>query len=231
MKKYLIGLGWFSVSLFSQANIVINGTRVIYPEKNKNITVQLQNSGNQPALVQAWLDNGDIDSTPETASVPFFLSPPVTKVNGSAGQQLRITKTGAALPADRESIFYLNVLDIPPVSESMQQQNTLQLAIKTRIKLFYRPQALRENVATSLDNLSLKAEGKGLTLANDSPYFITVANITQGADKPLLTDSLMLTPFSSQYVPVRKPLSKNAPYSVMYIDDLGVYRTKAVSVK
>lgn len=77
------------------ANIVVNGTRVIYPEKNNETVVQLINNGNDPALVQSWIDDGDIDSTPETANVPFLLSPPVVKVSGNAGQQLRIKKLPA----------------------------------------------------------------------------------------------------------------------------------------
>ncbi|MGL4675162.1 MAG: fimbria/pilus periplasmic chaperone, partial [Wohlfahrtiimonas sp.] len=92
------------------ANIVVNGTRVIYPASNKETIVQLINNGNDPALVQSWIDDGDINSTPETANVPFLLSPPVIKVSGNAGQQLRIKKLPSSLPTDRESIFYLNVL-------------------------------------------------------------------------------------------------------------------------
>ena len=68
------------------ANIVINGTRVLYPENNKEVIVQLINTGDAPALVQSWIDDGDINSTPETANVPFLLSPPVVKVSEHNGQ-------------------------------------------------------------------------------------------------------------------------------------------------
>ena len=43
------------------------------------------------------------------------------------------------LPADRESMFYFNVREIPPKSN---KSNTLQIALQTRIKLFWRPKAL-----------------------------------------------------------------------------------------
>lgn len=39
--------------------VYIYGTRVIYPEQKKEITVQLMNEGNRSALVQSWIDNGD----------------------------------------------------------------------------------------------------------------------------------------------------------------------------
>lgn len=56
------------------ANIVINGTRVLYPENNKEVIVQLINTGDAPALVQSSIDDGDINSTPETANVPFVIA-------------------------------------------------------------------------------------------------------------------------------------------------------------
>lgn len=46
------------------------------------------------------------------------------------------------LPQDRESLFYFNLREIPPKSS---KPNTLQLALQTRIKLFYRPAPLAVN--------------------------------------------------------------------------------------
>ena len=43
-----------------------------------------------------------------------FLLPPVARITGNSGQQLRIKKLANKLPANKESLFYLNVLDIPP---------------------------------------------------------------------------------------------------------------------
>ncbi|WP_223346554.1 fimbria/pilus periplasmic chaperone, partial [Escherichia coli] len=42
---------------------------------------------------------------------------------------------------DRESLFYYNVREIPPKSG---KANTLQIALQTRIKLFWRPKALEK---------------------------------------------------------------------------------------
>lgn len=78
---------------FSYANVVITGTRVIYPADQKSISVQLTNVGNEPSLVQSWLDKGNISSNPNTESVPFIIAPPVTRVEANAGQTLRINFT------------------------------------------------------------------------------------------------------------------------------------------
>ncbi|WP_250862581.1 fimbria/pilus periplasmic chaperone, partial [Caballeronia sp. INML3] len=51
---------------------------------------------------------------------------------------------GEPLPADKESIFYLNVLEVPPKPTGDEASaNQLQLAFRTRIKFFYRPSGLK----------------------------------------------------------------------------------------
>lgn len=59
----------------AQADIVINGTRVIYKEKDKIVTMRLENKGSRPLLVQSWLDTGDDNADPATIKVPFNATP------------------------------------------------------------------------------------------------------------------------------------------------------------
>jgi P pilus assembly chaperone PapD len=223
MRFLLIGLLWAVVSCAS-ANVVINGTRVIYPLNSKEIVVQLINNGSDPALVQSWIDDGDMNSTPETSRAPFLLSPPVVKVAGKGGQQLRIKKLPATLPTDRESVFYLNVLDVPPVPEEMQGMNTMQLAIKSRIKLFLRPEQLHGGIDKAVEKVDVKAEGKGFRINNKSPFFITVANVEGRNNKKMVAESLMLAPFSNAFTQATSLVKKGQPYSLIYVDDLGAYK-------
>ncbi len=58
----------------SRAGVVIIGTRVIYPETKKEVTVSLKNKGEQAALVQSWIDTGDPLALPEKTHVPFVLT-------------------------------------------------------------------------------------------------------------------------------------------------------------
>lgn len=156
------------LSFSARASIVIMGTRVVYPEQKKSINVQLHNGENSPSLVQVWLDTGDASASPDSVRVPFVITPPVSRVEPGTGQTLRIMYTGEPLPRDRESIFYLNVLDIPPRPEFGEKKadvgngNYLQLAVRSRIKLFFRPDTLNQSVTDaarqvtwSLINLSL----------------------------------------------------------------------------
>ncbi|WP_219558676.1 fimbria/pilus periplasmic chaperone, partial [Klebsiella michiganensis] len=45
-------------------------------------------------------------------------------------------------PQDRETLFWMNVKAIPSMDKSKLSDNTLQLAIISRIKLYYRPAKL-----------------------------------------------------------------------------------------
>lgn len=84
MKK-LIAFLLASMVTPAWGGVYIYGTRVIYPEQKKEITVQLMNEGNRSALVQSWIDDGDTSQPPEKIHVPFVLTPPVAHVKGGKG--------------------------------------------------------------------------------------------------------------------------------------------------
>jgi fimbrial chaperone protein len=122
-----------------QASVVVTGTRVIYPSGAREVTVRLTNQDRFPNAVQAWIDVDDPESSPADAEAPFVVTPAISRLAPNSGQQLRIMFTGAALPQDRESLFHLNVLQIPPMNASTADRNQVLLLMRNRLKLFYRP--------------------------------------------------------------------------------------------
>lgn len=97
------------------ADIVLSGTRIIYKAAQKDTTIRLENKGSTPALVQSWLDDGDPNADPSTINVPFNATPPVSRIEPGRGQTVKLTYTGnRTLPKDRESIYWFNVLEVPP---------------------------------------------------------------------------------------------------------------------
>lgn len=135
MKRILLA-GLFIAMQPAHAGVVIFGTRVVYPAEKQEVVVQLMNHGARSSLVQSWIDDGNTSLPPEKINVPFLLSPPVARITGNSGQQLRIKKLANKLPANKESLFYLNVLDIPPNTPGSEGANTLRFAMQNRIKLF-----------------------------------------------------------------------------------------------
>lgn len=57
LKTALFTTAVFAAS-HASADIVISGTRIVYPESSKDVIVNLDNRGAKPLLVQSWLDDG-----------------------------------------------------------------------------------------------------------------------------------------------------------------------------
>lgn len=202
------------------AGVMINTTRVIFPGNQDNTVIQLTNSGEIPSLVQSWADEGDINSSPETTGAPFMVVPPVTRLAGGGGQQLKIRITDNSLPHDRESVFYLNVVDIP--AKTAATGNTLQFALRTRIKLFYRPDDLPLPPDDVPEQISVSLSGETLILNNPSPYYFTLSALVSGGDNtPSHISTVMLAPYSESRVAYTGNLSAGGSVTLISIDDKG----------
>lgn len=188
----------FSCAPHAVAGVVIGGTRVIYPAQSREITVQLSNIGDAPSLVQAWIDSGNPEQTAEDADAPFMLTPPIARVEPGRNQALRLMFAGAELPTDRESLYWLNVLDMAPSPKNADEaQNYLQVAFRSRIKLFYRPQDLPGTANEAASQLHWRRVGGQLLVDNPTPYYITFAEIhslSGGASKLIDDKGKMVGP-------------------------------------
>lgn len=161
------------------ADVAINGTRIVFNAKDKESVVQLKNNGKNPYLIQLWIDDGNPKSRPGEVKVPFIITPPVVRIDPNKGQAVRVMFTDANLPQDRESLYWFNMLEVPPKPTKMIETGTnlLQLAFRTRIKLFYRPANLEHSALESYKNLKFIRNGNSLNVKNDSPYFITLSSV------------------------------------------------------
>lgn len=212
------------------ASVIVNGTRVIYDGDQREISVRLTSTGNQPVLVQSWIDDGDANASPERIHTPFTLTPPINRINPEKSQNLRISYTGTpALPQDRESIYWLNVLEIPAMKKS-NKENKLQVAFRTRIKLFFRPAALadRTRVIAAAESLKWSISDNTLTATNESPYFVSLVEVAiKGAGKQGSVEGEMVYPSSSQTFALPKSVRAGTGSVLIYqyINDWGALRT------
>ena len=165
----------------ADASVVIAGTRVIFPSSEREVTIQLTNDNKRPALVQAWLDDGDSRALPENIDVPFTLTPAIFRMEAGNGQTLRLVHTGEPLPADRESLFWLNVLEVPPKAAATEASNRIQLAFRSRIKIMYRPAGLAGNVDDApmqVDWRVVRVDGGyALEASNPTPFVVNFGNV------------------------------------------------------
>ncbi|ELY4854145.1 fimbrial biogenesis chaperone [Cronobacter turicensis] len=193
-RKYILRANIFLLLILLVNNataggIVVGGTRVIYEGNKKEAALSIKNnSAASPFLLQSWVDNGD-----GKTRGPFMVTPPLFRIEPEEDHELRIAKTGS-LPEDRESLFYLNIRAIPP--SSPEAVNTLKLVVKTRIKLFYRPQALVVDAQTAYQQLKFHLVEGHLLAENPTPFYMVFDSLKIGATRIQSAD--MLAPFASQ---------------------------------
>jgi len=225
------------------ASVVLTGTRVIYPESEREVTLKLTNEGDSPSLVQAWIDDGNPNATPETAKSPFTLVPPLFRLDAKKGQTLRIIYLREPLPRDRESMFWLNVLEVPPVaSNGPSDENSLQLAFRSRIKLMFRPAGLPDDANGAPEKVTWRFQRRDdgrhvLTATNPTPYHITYIKVEATAQGHTYSNDAgaMVAPGATAEFPIGDtPVVSNEPEQVRYttINDFGagvsgIYKSKS----
>jgi len=210
---------FFLFAAFNQAvyaSVVITGTRVIYPADAREVSVKLNNKGKRPVLIQSWIDDGDVKAKPETIHVPFVLTPPINRVEPGKGQTLRISYTRQTLPEDRESIYWLNVLEIPAKDPALKQENYLQMAFRSRIKLFFRPTKLEGNANDTAKKIIWRKKGAGITGKNPTPYYASLISITINGKK---IDADMIAPFAENTFNISGATGEKI--SGIYVNDFG----------
>lgn len=209
MERYWLSSLVLVVGLFSSylhAGIVISGTRVIYPSNEREVTLKLENKSHVPLLVQSWIDSGDPNSLPENSDAPFTIMPPVSRIEPTKAQTLRIAVTPLASQAtDRETLYWINVLEVPP--QSKDDKNYLSIAYRNRLKVFYRPVALKGLSPEIIGQVSWRLQGEKLIGKNPTPYYISYASLRlSGTGKAAMagSDGGMIAPFSEQAFQVKR---------------------------
>jgi chaperone protein PapD len=220
-KTMLVSL--IGVSTISYSAITLDRTRAIYNGSQKSLSITLSNKNKHlPYLAQAWIE----DSTYKKGSSPFIILPPLQRIEAGESNQVRIetsTKINQ-LPQDRESLYYFNIREVPPKSD---KPNVMQIALQSKIKLFYRPQGLEVNPTELIDNpwqnkLLLKKQNDELIAKNPTPYYVTILTVRQSKDGPDAPnfEAKMVAPFSQEVLPVKAQWVGNTPV-VTYINDYG----------
>lgn len=214
----------------AQASVVIAGTRVVYPAQEPEVTVKLTNVGQSPALAQVWLDDGDAAADPAMIDVPFTVTPPMSRIDAGKGQTLRIIHTREPLPQDKESVFWLNLLEVPPKpGADMAASNKVQLAFRSRIKLFFRPQGLKGSAGEAPAQITWRVGRDGdhlaLEASNPTPYHVSFSalELVAGGRSVSAVDGGMIGPGQTMAFPLKGEAIATQGAEVHYhaINDFG----------
>lgn len=158
------------------ATIALDRTRIIFNGADKSVSLSISNQNKElPYLAQGWLEN----EQGEKIETPLIVLPPIQRIEPGNKSQVKVQSLPdiAQLPQDRESVFYFNLREIPPRSD---KPNVLQIALQTRIKLFYRPKSIYAT-QTDLSNpwqekITLTNQGESYVVHNPTPYYITIVD-------------------------------------------------------
>lgn len=218
-KHHWIGILMLAaISGVAQAGVSLDRTRLIITGKDISSSANLTNtSPDIPFLAQSWVE----DSKGNKITAPLVVLPPLQRINGGQKGVARVTKTDGInqLPQDRETLFYLNVREIPPKPD---KANVLQLAMQSRIKLFYRPTPVIPKSKSEVwqDQVVFKKTGMNMSAENPTPYYITVIGLTGSAGRRI-TDfpGVMIAPKSSLEFKINDANVKD--FSMMYVNDYG----------
>ena len=206
-----------SFATSSHAAVQAMASRVIYNSENKAATLSLKNNSTKPYIVQTWLEPGEDKTAP--LKVPFIVTPPLIKIESQKESVLRFIYSGSGLPTDRESQVWINIQEIPPKPEN---ENTLQLAVRSKIKLFYRPQQIEADLPAAVKKLQWYVENGTLKLKNNSPLFITIGDLKLGNNSAPIRNMNqdMVPPY--QTIDVLANVSKDVKsIQYTYINDYG----------
>jgi chaperone protein EcpD len=213
------------------AGIVIDTTRVVYPGARREVTINIRNDSATPSLVQSWLDAGDTHSRPGESAVPFVLTPPLFRLDPTKSQSLRLVYTQEPLPTDRESVFWLNVLDVPPrAAANPERPNQLEMAFKHRMKVFFRPAGLKGDPANAPAQLTWKqvsADGRFVAIKASNPtgFHVSLVRLVATVNgQPVTIKADMVGPFASAQFNLDAPQSvPGAPVAIEYsfVNDYG----------
>ena len=206
----------------ASAAIALDRTRVVMNGNTDSVSMTLSNENkNLPYLAQGWIE----DEHGKKITMPLTVLPPVQRIEAGAKSQLKIQSSSAlnSMPQDRESLFYFNLREIPPRSKT---PNTLQIALQTRIKLFYRPQAIALDKTQAakgdwVEKVTLTRQGDSYIVNNPTPYYLTLVEgrpSVKGASVAL--EPGMVTPKGTMKLKASANALGNTPV-LAYVNDYG----------
>ncbi|MEH0876597.1 fimbria/pilus periplasmic chaperone [Pectobacterium cacticida] len=197
----------------ADAGVALGATRVIYPAGQKQVQLAVTNNDdNSTFLIQSWVENAD-----GVKDGRFVITPPLFAMQGKKESTLRILDaSNNQLPQDRETLFWMNVKAIPSMDKAKLSDNTLQLAIISRIKLYYRPAKLALPPDQAAEKLKFRRSAGALTLINPTPYYLTVTELNAGTR---VLDNALVPPMGETTVTLPSDAGNEITYRT--INDYG----------
>ncbi|EKT60973.1 molecular chaperone [Providencia sneebia] len=219
MKSYFQGiillfcLTFVSSFTYASGGISFSYTRIIFDEDKGAASLIIRNHGDGVYLINSGIA-GDQELK---SNAPFTVIPPIFRLDANSNNTIRIikSKSESTLPIDRESIFYFHSTAIPGSSTKESDNNIedtgaqLSIAMRTILKVIYRPARLKGKVEDTYGLLTFKNDNGFLKINNPTPYYQTLALLNiDGVPVDLNQYISMVDPVGNIKIPVKKSAKK-----------------------
>ncbi|EOA8958779.1 fimbria/pilus periplasmic chaperone [Vibrio harveyi] len=159
------------------AALSLDATRYIFKGDKAVLSPVVENQSERDFGAQVWLENiVEKDTRPTFIATPSFF-----KVKGKGRQVFRIMKASDHMPKDKESIYWLNLQEIPPKKKG----SGIAMAIRTKVKMIYRPEAIVKDRRGAEKNLTVSYLPGERWLENTTPYIFAIDSVTDSKGKKI----------------------------------------------
>ena len=161
----------------ASAALALDATRYIYSGNTAFVSAMVNNESDNTYGGQVWVDNiVETDTRPTFVATPSFF-----KIKGKGRQVFRIMKMSDHMPKDKESIYWVNLQEIPPAQEG----SGLTMAIRMQVKLIYRPEAIVKDRPGAEANMTIKHLPGQQLLVNSTPYIFAIGEVLDSNDNAI----------------------------------------------
>ncbi len=174
----------------AQAGVIVGGTRLIFNGDKKESSLNINNPDHVPYLIQSWIES----PAGKSEKAPFMITPPLFRLDGNQNNVLRIVRAGGSLSDTQETLYWLDIKSIPS-SQKKEGQNSLLVAVKTRIKLIFRPSGVTGVPEDVTQQLKWQRNGNQLQVTNPTPFYMNFQQIDLGGKE--LPEPTYVAPNSS----------------------------------
>lgn len=205
---------------YAQAALTLDSTRLVHSSDKRSSALVVANPSKNTFAAQAWVNTASDDTT---TSVPMLTAPNLFRLEPGGEQVVQINVLPNELPDDRESLFYFNVQELP--ERDPDARNVLNIALRTRIKVFYRPSQIKELPQSRHADLQWTVQhvdGKRqLVVDNPSPFYFTFGRLE--VNGTALDPKEMAVPLGRQHYPLPATLAEARKIEVTFniINDHG----------
>lgn len=185
--RFFYFLSILCIPFFAFSGVVLEKSRIVFNGKNTVQSYVLVNTNKYPVVVQLWVDDGKFNKNPELTPSPFVITPVMSKMDPKKINSIKVIYSGSniTLPQDHESLFWLNIFEVPPVNKNSTSENEVALSMLTQVKLIYRPEQIKideNDLIAKFDSLTFRLikNNEGVTtlaINNPAEYIASLVNI------------------------------------------------------